>query len=59
MQGEFNGRVDSQDISRLQVDKLIVQASSLPFPRKMQPSTNGGVGGRQGQAAFRVDPKDC
>jgi hypothetical protein len=53
MVGVFAGRIDSQDLSRLQVDTLTVQAESFAIAARDAAAANG----RQGQAAFRVDPR--
>ncbi len=55
VKGEFAGRVDSQAIQRLQVDKLLVTSSSFGISAIDAPSPTGS--GRQGKAAFRIDPK--
>ena len=54
IEGTFTGRVDTSDIARLQVDNLQVQASSFALTAKDSAGPNGI--GRQGKAAFRVDP---
>ncbi|MFO0923044.1 MAG: hypothetical protein U0905_11225 [Pirellulales bacterium] len=53
--GDFTGRVDSQALARLQVDKLNVTSSSFGISAMDAPAPQGN--GRQGKAAFRIDPK--
>lgn len=54
MIGKFQGRFDSSDLAKLQVDQLIVRADS--FAVQAQDQANPDASGRRGQAAFRVDP---
>jgi translocation and assembly module TamB len=55
VEGSFNGRFDSSDVARLQVEKLLVQAESFALTAK-DSATAGGLG-REGKAAFRLEPK--
>jgi len=54
IEGNFAGRVDTSDIARLQVDNLQVQAASFALTAKDSATADGA--GRQGKAAFRIDP---
>jgi translocation and assembly module TamB len=54
IEGTFAGRVDTSDIARLQVDNLQVQASSFALTARDSATADGR--GRQGKAAFRIDP---
>jgi hypothetical protein len=54
MVGKFQGRFDSSDLAKLQVDQLLVRADSFAVQAQDQ-AAEGGVG-RRGQAAFRIDP---
>jgi translocation and assembly module TamB len=55
VEGSFNGRFDSSDVAKLQVEKLLVQAESFALTAKDSASVNGV--GREGKAAFRLEPK--
>ncbi|MDZ4847661.1 MAG: hypothetical protein SGI77_00060 [Pirellulaceae bacterium] len=55
VEGTFSGRVDTNDIARLQVEKLLVQAESFALTAKDSASLDGV--GREGKAAFRIEPK--
>jgi len=55
MVGNFNGRIDSQNIGRLQVDNLLVQSESFALQAKDAAVPNRELA-RQGQAGFRIDP---
>ncbi len=55
VEGSFNGRFDSSDVAKLQVEKLLVQAESFALTAKDSASANGV--GREGKAAFRLEPK--
>ncbi len=53
--GSFQGRVDSQNIARLQVDNLLVQ--SVSFALVAQDAASSKLEStREGQAQFRIDP---
>lgn len=54
MIGKFQGRFDSSDLAKLQVDQLLVRADS--FAVQAQDQASPDANGRRGQAAFRVDP---
>ena len=54
MIGKFQGRFDSSDLAKLQVDQLLVRADS--FAIQAQDQASADATGRRGQAAFRVDP---
>lgn len=54
MQGEFKGRFDSRELANLVVDQLTVQAISFALTAK--DSAIPATAGRQGMAAFRIDP---
>ena len=55
MVGNFNGRVDSQNITRLQVDDLLVKASSFAFQARDE-AVAGRELARKGNAGYRIDP---
>lgn len=55
MQGDFAGRVDSQALSRLQVDKFTFRVSSFAVSAMDAAQANGS--GRTGKAAFVVDSR--
>ncbi len=55
VEGSFQGRFDSSDIARTQVEKLLVQAESFALTAKDSAAANGV--GREGKAAFRVEPR--
>lgn len=55
VEGSFAGRVDTNDIARLQVEKLLVQAESFALTAKDAASLDGVS--REGKAAFRLEPK--
>lgn len=53
--GNFTGRVDTQNITRLQVDNLLIQSPSFALQAKDAAVPNKDLA-RSGQAAFRIDP---
>ena len=53
--GNFNGRIDSQNVGRLQVDSLLVQSESFALQAKDAAVPNRELA-RQGQAGYRIDP---
>ena len=55
MVGNFNGRVDSQNVTRLQVDNLLVQASSFALQARDE-AVAGRELARKGNAGYRIDP---
>ena len=55
VEGSFVGRMDTSDIARLQVETLLVQAESFALSAKDAASLDGV--GREGKAAFRIEPK--
>ncbi len=55
IQGNFRGRLDTNDIAGMQIDELIAQAESFALTAKDSASDQTGYL-RNGQAAFRVDP---
>lgn len=55
MVGNFKGRIDSQNITRLQVDDLLVQASSFALQARDE-AVAGRELARKGNAGYRVDP---
>lgn len=55
MVGRFNGRVDTQNIARLQVDNLLVQSESFALQAQDAVMPNQ-TSAREGKAAFRIDP---
>jgi translocation and assembly module TamB len=50
--GNFNGKVDTSDLTKLQIDQLKVQASSFSLVAKDEAAANNS---RRGQANFVVD----
>ncbi len=52
--GNFQGRVNSQDIARLQVDNLLIQTLSFALQGRDEAGPDGTT--RIGQAGFRVNP---
>jgi hypothetical protein len=52
--GQFQGRISTKDISRLQVDNLLVQ--SLSFALQAKDEAGAQAGTRIGQAGFRINP---
>ncbi|MCA9132503.1 MAG: hypothetical protein KDA45_05095, partial [Planctomycetales bacterium] len=54
MVGNFKGRVDTNDITRLVVEKLEVQSTSFSLGAR-DSAPDGGDGSRVGQAMFLVD----
>ncbi len=55
VEGTFAGRVDTNDIARLQIEKLLVQAESFSLNAKDSAAASGS--GREGKAAFRIEPQ--
>ncbi len=55
VEGSFAGRMDTSDIARLQVETLLVQAESFALTAKDSAALDGK--GREGKAAFRIEPK--
>jgi hypothetical protein len=55
VEGAFAGRFDSSDVARLQIEKLLVQAESFALTAKDSATADGA--GREGKAAFRLEPK--
>ena len=55
MIGRFTGRIDTQDLAKLQVDNLLVQSESFALQAQDAATPNQTMG-RTGQAAFRIDP---
>ena len=55
MVGNFTGRIDSQNIGRLQVDNLLVQSESLALQARDAAVPNRELA-RNGQAGYRIDP---
>lgn len=55
MKGEFQGRVDSQNITRLEIASLEVQAASFALRAADNVIANDPNGGRQGAGAFRIN----
>lgn len=55
MKGEFNGRIDSQNITRLEIASLEVQASSFALRAADHVMPDDANGGRQGAGAFRIN----
>ena len=55
MVGKFNGRIDTQNIARLQVDNLLIQSESFALQAKDEAVPNRELA-RQGQAGYRIDP---
>ncbi len=53
--GNFTGRIDSQNIGRLQVDNLLVQSESFAL-QAMDAAVPNRELARQGQAGYRIDP---
>ena len=53
--GNFTGRIDSQNIGRLQVDNLLVQSESFALQARDAAVPNRELA-RQGQAGYRIDP---
>ena len=53
--GNFSGRVDSQNITRLQVDNLLVQSGSFALQAKDEAVPSRELA-RKGNAGFRMDP---
>ncbi len=54
VEGSFNGRFDSSDVAKLQVEKLLVQAESFALTAKDSASTNAV--GREGKPLFASNP---
>ena len=54
--GNFTGRVDSQNIGRLQVDNLLIQSGSFALQAKDAAVPNK-VMTRQGEAGYRINPE--
>jgi hypothetical protein len=57
MVGNFAGRVDSQNITRLQVDSLLIQSSSFALQAKDEAIPNRDMA-RRGNAGFRIQPTE-
>lgn len=55
MKGEFKGRIDSQNITRLEIASLEVQASSFALRAADNVMPDDPNGGRQGAGAFRIN----
>jgi translocation and assembly module TamB len=55
MVGNFVGRIDSQNITRLQVDKLLVQSGSFALQASDEAIPNRDLA-RKGNAGYRIDP---
>ena len=55
MKGEFQGRVDSQNLTRLEIASLEVQASSFALRAADNVIVDDPNGGRQGAGAFRIN----
>ena len=55
MVGNFTGRIDSQNIGRLQVDNLLVQSESFALQARDAAVPNRELA-RNGQAGYRIDP---
>lgn len=55
VRGEFRGRIDTADISRLVIERLLVQAESFALQAQDQARGADEPPGRLGQAAFQVD----
>lgn len=55
MKGEFQGRVDSQNLTRLEIASLEVQASSFALRAADNVIADDPSGGRQGAGAFRIN----
>ncbi len=55
MLGKFDGRIDTQNIARLQVDNLLIQSESFALQAKDEAVPNRELA-RQGQAGFRINP---
>ncbi|MEQ1826120.1 MAG: hypothetical protein ABL921_09240 [Pirellula sp.] len=53
--GSFAGRVDSQNITRLQVDNLLIQSGSFALQAKDEAVPNREFA-RRGNAGFRIQP---
>jgi len=53
--GNFAGRIDSQNIGRLQVDNLLIQSESFALQANDSAVPNRELA-RQGQAFYRIDP---
>jgi translocation and assembly module TamB len=51
--GNFKGRIDSQDLTRLQVDQLTIQANSFWVVAQDEPASDGQS--RSGQARWMLD----
>ena len=56
MVGNFAGRIDSQNLGRLQVDNLLVQSESFALQARDAAVPNRELA-RQGQAGYRIDPR--
>ena len=54
MVGNFAGRIDSQNLGRLQVDNLLVQSESFALQARDAAGPNRELA-RQGQAGYRID----
>lgn len=52
--GQFQGRISTKDITRLQVDNLLLQSLSFALQAKDEAGTQAGT--RVGQAGFRINP---
>lgn len=55
MKGEFKGRIDSQNVTRLEIASLEVQASSFALRAADNVLPDDPNGGRQGAGAFRIN----
>jgi len=55
MVANFKGRIDSQNIARLQVDDLLIRSESFALQAKDAAVPNRELA-RQGQAGYRIDP---
>ena len=53
--GNFAGRIDTQNIARLQVDNLLIASESFALQAKDAAVPNRELA-RQGQAGYRIDP---
>jgi hypothetical protein len=53
VEGTFQGRFDSSDAARTQVEQLLVQAESFALTAK----DSAAGSGREGKAAFRIEPR--
>jgi translocation and assembly module TamB len=55
MKGEFQGRIDSQNVTRLEIASLEVQAASFALRAADNVIPDDANGGRQGAGAFRIN----